>query len=255
MGGPQCSSPAPRTVPKGHAAAPSPHSSGTRARERPLDAARLRRSRGLSHGWQVKDSNLRSFRDGFTVRSHWPLGQPAWCAWKDSKPHPADRIDQEDPWRTAASTSSARTTSRRSPTPSTPPRRRSRTATTSRTSAPASSSPTRSSRWRPAPRSAARPSSTSSQTWLVKRGVSLKHLDVPEAGPAALGQGVQARLPAQGGHLLGEREEDHQDHPRRGAQERQDPDPGRRGARHEQVAATTSRPCSASSRSRTSTSR
>src|SRR6476646_7816121 len=28
--------------------------------------------------WQVKDSNLRSFRDGFTVRSHWPLGQPAW---------------------------------------------------------------------------------------------------------------------------------------------------------------------------------
>ncbi len=28
-------------------------------------------------GWRVKDSNLRSFRDGFTVRSHWPLGQPA----------------------------------------------------------------------------------------------------------------------------------------------------------------------------------
>src|SRR5665647_3416373 len=27
--------------------------------------------------WQVKDSNLRSFRDGFTVHSHWPLGQPA----------------------------------------------------------------------------------------------------------------------------------------------------------------------------------
>ena len=27
--------------------------------------------------WRVKDSNLRSFRDGFTVRSHWPLGQPA----------------------------------------------------------------------------------------------------------------------------------------------------------------------------------
>ena len=30
-----------------------------------------------SSWWQVKDSNLRSFRDGFTVRSHWPLGQPA----------------------------------------------------------------------------------------------------------------------------------------------------------------------------------
>ncbi len=28
--------------------------------------------------WQVQDSNLGSFRDGFTVRSHWPLGQPAW---------------------------------------------------------------------------------------------------------------------------------------------------------------------------------
>src|SRR5947208_2565707 len=27
--------------------------------------------------WQIKDSNLGSFRDGFTVRSHWPLGQPA----------------------------------------------------------------------------------------------------------------------------------------------------------------------------------
>jgi hypothetical protein len=31
----------------------------------------------LSTWWQVKDSNLRSFRDGFTVHSHWPLGQPA----------------------------------------------------------------------------------------------------------------------------------------------------------------------------------
>ena len=39
---------------------------------------RLRRSEALSHTrWQVKDSNLRSFRDGFTVHSHWPLGQPA----------------------------------------------------------------------------------------------------------------------------------------------------------------------------------
>ena len=28
--------------------------------------------------WRVQDSNLGSFRDGFTVRSHWPLGQPAW---------------------------------------------------------------------------------------------------------------------------------------------------------------------------------
>lgn len=29
---------------------------------------RFRRSGGLSRWWQVKDSNLRSFRDGFTVR-------------------------------------------------------------------------------------------------------------------------------------------------------------------------------------------
>src|SRR4051812_17586507 len=29
--------------------------------------------------WRVEDSNLCSFRDGFTVRSHWPLGQPAWA--------------------------------------------------------------------------------------------------------------------------------------------------------------------------------
>ena len=39
---------------------------------------RFRRSEALSRTWwQVKDSNLRSFRDGFTVHSHWPLGQPA----------------------------------------------------------------------------------------------------------------------------------------------------------------------------------
>ena len=74
------------------------------------------------------------------------------------------------------------------------------------------------------------------ETWLIKRGVSLKHLDVPEAGPRLSGKEYKLDVPAQGGHLLGEREEDHEDHPRRGAQERQDPDPGRRGARHEQVA-------------------
>ena len=39
---------------------------------------RVSAGQGLSgHRWQVKDSNLRSFRDGFTVRFHWPLGQPA----------------------------------------------------------------------------------------------------------------------------------------------------------------------------------
>lgn len=40
--------------------------------------ARFRSSRGhLCTWWRVEDSNLCSFRDGFTVRSHWPLGQPA----------------------------------------------------------------------------------------------------------------------------------------------------------------------------------
>ena len=61
--------------------------SGTRVSD-PMTEALLSVSavQGLScTWWQVKDSNLRSFRDGFTVRSHWPLGQPAWCAWKDSK--------------------------------------------------------------------------------------------------------------------------------------------------------------------------
>ena len=32
---------------------------------------------GFSRWWQVVDSNHCSLRDGFTVRSHWPLGQPA----------------------------------------------------------------------------------------------------------------------------------------------------------------------------------
>ena len=74
------------------------------------------------------------------------------------------------------------------------------------------------------------------ETWLIKRGVSLKHLDVPEAGPRLSGKEYKLDVPPQGGHHLREREEDHQDHPRRGAEERQDADPGRRGARHEQVA-------------------
>ncbi len=47
-----------------------------RTREGPRPASPL--VRGLiGTWWQVKDSNLRSFRDGFTVHSHWPLGQPA----------------------------------------------------------------------------------------------------------------------------------------------------------------------------------
>src|ERR1700710_1126144 len=70
----------------------------TAGRGRTRPALHHRRSgRGFPLLWQVQDSNLRSFRDGFTVRSHWPLGQPAVPAdgapevprvsarWKDSK--------------------------------------------------------------------------------------------------------------------------------------------------------------------------
>src|SRR6516162_5044963 len=49
---------------------------GGTERQRPLTAFPLVRGR-LHSWWRVKDSNLGSFRDGFTVRSHWPLGQPA----------------------------------------------------------------------------------------------------------------------------------------------------------------------------------
>ena len=52
-----------------------PDSSG----ERPLTVFPLVRGRS-GWWWRVEDSNLCSFRDGFTVRSHWPLGQPAGCA-------------------------------------------------------------------------------------------------------------------------------------------------------------------------------
>ena len=53
----------------------------TPGQRRKAPTQRLRRSGAfLGETWQVKDSNLRSFRDGFTVRSHWPLGQPAGAA-------------------------------------------------------------------------------------------------------------------------------------------------------------------------------
>ena len=79
-------------LPKGGAmASPDPlgHGSDTNNRRRSELAGHRRTRRNslcpvfpqvrgcLRWWWQVKDSNLRSFRDGFTVRSHWPLGQPA----------------------------------------------------------------------------------------------------------------------------------------------------------------------------------
>ena len=55
-----------------------PRTAGDGRTDRRAPTWRFRRSEALLRWWwQVKDSNLRSFRDGFTVRSHWPLGQPA----------------------------------------------------------------------------------------------------------------------------------------------------------------------------------
>ena len=47
--------------------------------------------------WQVKDSNLGSFRDGFTVRSHWPSGNLPWCADHPPSHRPRHRIDAAAP--------------------------------------------------------------------------------------------------------------------------------------------------------------
>ena len=63
---------------------------------------------------------------------------------------------------------------------------------------------------------------------LVKRNVSLKILDASE--PAPVRAAVEDRDHAQGGHLLGGRQEDQQADPRRGTQGRQGADPGRRAA-------------------------
>ena len=125
--------------------------------------------------WRVKDSNLRSFRDGFTVRSHWPLGQPARArrrvargsGSKDSgttgrrsatgygrhvggraAPSGAHRYrphqqEHDHGSRTRRSTSSARSTARRSTTPSTRRRRSSASASTSAAPAPRSPGPAR----------------------------------------------------------------------------------------------------------------
>ena len=60
---------------------------------------------------------------------------------------------------------------------------------------------------------------------------------------------------AQARHQPGERQEDRQDHPRRGPEGRQGPDQGRRAAGRQPRAATTCRPSSPCSRARTSTSR
>ena len=59
---------------------------------------------------------------------------------------------------------------------------------------------------------------------LIRRDISMKAFDVGE--PQASGQDLQGQRHHQAGHHQRGRQEDHQAHPRRGPQGRQDPDPG-----------------------------
>ena len=64
------------------------------------------------------------------------------------------------------------------------------------------------------------------QSKLIRRGLSLKVLDYKDREPEGLGQALQARLPPEGRHPAGHREEDLQAHPRGGPRGRQGADPG-----------------------------
>ena len=74
------------------------------------------------------------------------------------------------------------------------------------------------------------------ETWLIKRGVSLKHLDVPEAGPRLSGKEYKLDVPLKEGISSENAKKITKIIRDEGPEERQDPDPGRRGAGHEQVA-------------------
>ena len=67
------------------------------------------------------------------------------------------------------------------------------------------------------------------QSKLIKRGISLKSLESGE--PFASGKEYRIASTIKDGISSGERQEDRQDHPRRGPQGRQVADPGRRAAR------------------------
>ena len=190
-------------------------------------------------GWQVKDSNLRSFRDGFTVRSHWPLGQPAVCAWKDSKQarmriRPSAVPGRTSRWQTApfdivskvdkqevdnALNQAAKEVAQRYDFKGVG-------ASIEWSGDNVLIKANTAERVRPSSMSS-RPSSSAAVSREVHR--------LRRQGAQALGQGVPARGPAQGGHLTGERQEDLQDHPRRGPEDGQGHDPGRRAARGQQV--------------------
>ena len=70
---------------------------------------------------------------------------------------------------------------------------------------------------------------------LIRRDISMKAFDV-SGDPAGVRQDLQGQRQHQAGHRRRERQEDHQADPRRGPEGRQDPDPGRRGARQLQEA-------------------
>ena len=60
---------------------------------------------------------------------------------------------------------------------------------------------------------------------LIRRDISMKAFDV-SGDPQAVRQDLQGQRQHQAGHRHRERQEDHQADPRRGPQGRQDPDPG-----------------------------
>lgn len=166
---------------------------------------RFRRSGGLSRWWQVKDSNLRSFRDGFTVRFHWPLGQPAGCAWKDSKPiAPARNCRSRDLGRGAAMADASMDVVSKFD--------KQEVANAVNTAAKevgnrydfknvGASVELVGEVIKMQADSEERVKAILDvvQTWLIKRGVSLKHLDVPEAGPRLSGKEYKLDVPLKEG--------------------------------------------------------
>ena len=71
---------------------------------------------------------------------------------------------------------------------------------------------------------------------LIRRDISMKAFDAGE--PQASGKTYKVTGTLKAGHRQRQRQEDHQAHPRRRPQGRQDPDPGRRGSREPKSATT-----------------
>jgi uncharacterized protein YajQ (UPF0234 family) len=92
------------------------------------------------------------------------------------------------------------------------------------------------------------------QTWLVKRGVSLKHLDMPEAGPRLSGKEYKLDVPLKEGISRRTRRRSTRSSATRGPRASRPRSRATRSARRASRAMT-SRRCSACSRPPTSTSR